>query len=468
MKATSVDKAKRLDIYCRKDGSFERTLLVKNASDDSDYDFTGHTVEFFVVDSWFKTPRLTLTDGDGLTVATGSIQIEIEAADLNIKKEDLYYFLWVTDADNKKYVWLNGRFIVNHQLFDGVTSTDEISVNDSPSPINIIISADGSGESTMPTFANGNTLDENNVAKWGGSFIENTVIQGGDVNLQLGATGDGNDTRLNRFILHVTQLLDILMPVGGTWRAISGTLQILMNSTSITMLHDKLISFGKFNADPILNIITENDGDTIVPSIQAKVPIAPPIVYVQEELDALDVTKYNGHLVFKDFSSSIARVKQPIYSDGAAWRYIIQLLDIDGVTLPQAIPGSGVPVARLPVGEGNTEANMTIKMTVAFELLSVVSATISAFADFVSGDLTLLTITKTTPGIYLLKMEAILLSGNRWMLTGTVTGPGDVNISGALYFEKDPAEFFDLFVTGGCVSSGQFSRLYWYYEKQSY
>ena len=51
MKATAVDKAKRLDIYCRKDGSFERTLLVTNASDGSVFDFTGYTVEFFVVDS---------------------------------------------------------------------------------------------------------------------------------------------------------------------------------------------------------------------------------------------------------------------------------------------------------------------------------------------------------------------------------------------------------------------------------
>jgi hypothetical protein len=455
MKKATFDPAKRLDLYFRINRNGSKAFVFKNSEGEA-RSLAYEEFEFNIKE--YSGGRISISIP--LTISENILTAEITEALSRVNEGEYYYELIRSDIGK---TWLNGKAIFHNGVFDGVDNdTEDITISETGETIEITVMESGTGGSG-PVYTSGNAIevDEENAVNLGNQFTKNTSIPGNEFNVELGTT----DSRLNRFLFRVADLFEVLMPTGGTWRAIVGTSQLLVNNVAIGMLHNKLIQFQDGASNAVLNIITENDGDIIVPSIQAKVPIAPPIVYVQSELDALDVTKYNGHLVFKDFSSSISRIKQPIYSDGAAWRYIIQLLDIDGVTTPQEINGSGQPAARLPIGEGNTEANMTIKMTVAFELLS---ATISALADFISGDLTLLTITKTTPGIYLLKMEAILLSGNRWMLTGTVTGPGDVNISGALYFEKDPAEFFDLFVTGGCASSGQFSRLYWYYEKQSY
>jgi hypothetical protein len=142
MKAITADPSKRLDIYARKDCSFDKEFTIVNSSDQSEFDLTGYTFVLYVFDSFLKAPKLTITESNGITITDNVIGISIDKSLLDFKKEDNFYFLEAT-IDGKKYVWLNGNFTVNHGLFDGVQETEQIEINLAADEITIEISMPG-------------------------------------------------------------------------------------------------------------------------------------------------------------------------------------------------------------------------------------------------------------------------------------------------------------------------------------
>lgn len=448
MKATAVDKAKRLDIYCRKDGSFERTLLVKNASDSSDFDFTGFTVEFFVVDAWFKTPRLSLIEGDGLTVTTGRIDIEISAADLNIKKEDLYYFMWVTSPDGSKYVWLNGRFVVNHQLFDGVTSTNELTINNTPDTINIIISADGSGEATMPTFDSGIELGEDNVARLGGTAKRDTTILGDGYDMIFGST----DSRVRNFLLRVADVFEVLIPSSGAWRAVVGTAQIAFGESGMSFFNDNIFEFRK--QGDMVNIleITTKEDDIVAPKVTVNELLELNNIDTQEAFDRIQTNVVNGK--YRDGSIAFYNVpgQQPqlIYNYGGSWQVIGGYVDLGRYTIPSPYAPTGfLQAIRNYEIQGNSSGSSFLKtfdrlfVTFVVDLAAVATSEfgIRLWHDPPGADpietTDVCTINTNTPGKYVIEVKlsvGIFSAGEedlkKLFITVTVSGPGDENSAG--------------------------------------
>lgn len=144
MKAITADPAKRLDIYARKDHSFDKEFTIINKSDQSEFDLTGYTFILYIFDSFLKAPKLTIDNTNGITITDNVIAISIDLTLLDFKKEDNYYFLEAT-IDGKKYVWLNGNFTVNNKIFDGIDEAEEIEINLAADEVVIEISMPGGG-----------------------------------------------------------------------------------------------------------------------------------------------------------------------------------------------------------------------------------------------------------------------------------------------------------------------------------
>lgn len=128
MKATTADPSKRLEIFARKDASFDKVFSCVYASDQEEYDLTGWTFRFDIFDSFLKEPKLSLGMGTGITVTGNEIAISMTPAQLDFKKEDNFYFLWGF-LSGKTYLWLNGRFVLNNKLFNGVDNTDTLTIS---------------------------------------------------------------------------------------------------------------------------------------------------------------------------------------------------------------------------------------------------------------------------------------------------------------------------------------------------
>lgn len=128
MKAITADPSRRLEIFARKDASFDKVFTCVNASDQSAADLTGWTYRLDILDSFLKEPKLSLTMGSGITVTDNQIAITMTPAQLDFKKEDNFYFFWGFYG-GKTYLWLNGRFVLNNKLFDGVDNTDTLTIS---------------------------------------------------------------------------------------------------------------------------------------------------------------------------------------------------------------------------------------------------------------------------------------------------------------------------------------------------
>lgn len=105
--AIDLARQKKTPFRVNRGQVIDYTIFVKNP-DGTDYDFTGHTGEMYVYNSFSKTdtPEYTIT----VTLATGSITFNHAA--ITRKREDAVYQLWITDNLGYRQPWLNGPFLI--------------------------------------------------------------------------------------------------------------------------------------------------------------------------------------------------------------------------------------------------------------------------------------------------------------------------------------------------------------------
>lgn len=114
-----ADISRRLDIVIRRGNTFEKEITVEN-EDGTPFDFTGYTGELVVVTNVDdRTPNLSFTAVNGLTLSEGKIKLYKTATQLKGFRDNSYmYFLKLTYPDSSVYLWLNGKFEVNEELYD--------------------------------------------------------------------------------------------------------------------------------------------------------------------------------------------------------------------------------------------------------------------------------------------------------------------------------------------------------------
>lgn len=251
MKKATFDPSKRLDLYFRINRNGSKAFSFFNVSG------TARSLiyeEYSLVIRKFQGGPVYITLP--LTIDTNVITATITESLSRINEGEYYWELIRVDLGK---TWLNGKAVFHNGVFDGVdTDTTDITIAESTETINITISESGTGGSDPIVYTSGNAVEvgTDNKVGWGNQFTKNTSIPGDSVNVELGTT----DSRLNRFLFRVADLFEVLMPIGGTWRAIVGTAQLLMNSESIGILHDSLIEFQRAGADRPVMAISTVDG----------------------------------------------------------------------------------------------------------------------------------------------------------------------------------------------------------------
>jgi hypothetical protein len=143
----SLDNSRRLDMIVRRGASFDKALLVKNAADNTDFDFTGWTGELKAFSSIADTNAdLTFSAAGGLTLATGSITLSKSDTVMNkFRRHDYFYFLWMTSPAGKKKLWLNGLFSVQEGLYDDETDSNELLITLTGDDVTLSISSVDAG-----------------------------------------------------------------------------------------------------------------------------------------------------------------------------------------------------------------------------------------------------------------------------------------------------------------------------------
>lgn len=144
MNAIAIDKARRLDIYTRKDATFYKEFLVLDAEGDP-YDFTGHTMSMKIFSKIRTNPALVVNIDNHMVIEEGKFTIDVPPDEMDFRKEDNYYQLWV-ENDEGTYVWLNGKFVVNNfNLFDGINATTGVAMTIGDQNVTIIIGGNTGG-----------------------------------------------------------------------------------------------------------------------------------------------------------------------------------------------------------------------------------------------------------------------------------------------------------------------------------
>jgi hypothetical protein len=131
-----------------------------NNGNGTPYDFTGHTAEMYVYNSFAKTdtPEFDID----VTLSIGTIAFSHGA--ITRKREDFVYQLWITDASGYRQPWLNGPFLVLNSEWNHEDSEDTITISPNGDDITLTITPlaggeSGSGDVTGPA----NSVDGNAV-----------------------------------------------------------------------------------------------------------------------------------------------------------------------------------------------------------------------------------------------------------------------------------------------------------------
>lgn len=162
MKKISTDPAQRLDIYSREGDKFDKTFTFKN-SDESEYDFTGKTLSFEVRKYEGDAALLTLTEGEGITITGGTVELLV--TDFSLTK-GTYFYVWKIDGEK---TWLNGYLHVHNGVFDNFTNTDTITVTENGESVTVTISTNGGNpftnddKSKLAGIESGATADQTDV-----------------------------------------------------------------------------------------------------------------------------------------------------------------------------------------------------------------------------------------------------------------------------------------------------------------
>lgn len=133
----TTDISKRLDIIARKAETFSKTIQVLN-NDGTGFVFTNYSAQLVVMSYMASiTPVLIFELGSGLTLSTGQILLEKDNSEMLINPKDYVYFLKITDPSDNINTWLNGKFIINQGMFDGVNHADDIVLEINGSPVTL-------------------------------------------------------------------------------------------------------------------------------------------------------------------------------------------------------------------------------------------------------------------------------------------------------------------------------------------
>lgn len=144
----NTDIVRRADLVIRRGNSFNKVFNVIDANG-APFIFTDYSASLEVYTSASdQVPNLVFESGDGLNLSLGTITLTKTADQLSTFRDRSYlYYLWVTDADGFKRLWLNGRFIVHEGVCDNFTDGINIEVNSlvintNGNPINLTIKTD--------------------------------------------------------------------------------------------------------------------------------------------------------------------------------------------------------------------------------------------------------------------------------------------------------------------------------------
>jgi hypothetical protein len=134
-------RQKKMPIRVNRGQEINFSINVDDAEGDS-YDFTDHTAELLVYNSFSKTdtPEFEIE----VTLSSGLMSFYREA--ITRKKRDLVYQLWVTDATGYRQVWLNGEFIVLSEEVNHEDGEDTIIISPSGDNITLTLSLSSATE----------------------------------------------------------------------------------------------------------------------------------------------------------------------------------------------------------------------------------------------------------------------------------------------------------------------------------
>lgn len=134
--AIDLARQKKIPFRTNRGQRIDRTIIVKN-EDGGNYDFSEHTAEMYVYNSFSKTttPEYTIT----VTLSSGEMRFTHDA--INILREELVYQLWITDASAYRQVWLNGPFLILNREWNYEDTEDTIFISPDGDEITLNVSA---------------------------------------------------------------------------------------------------------------------------------------------------------------------------------------------------------------------------------------------------------------------------------------------------------------------------------------
>lgn len=131
MSAIKLTGENYIDIHVRYGASINRVFDVKIKSSGLPFNFSGYTALLEVYTSEVdKTPNLTFSTSDGILATPGKITLSKPNTvwDVKLRRRSYIYFLWLTDSNNNKELWLNGKWIVEDSVnsYQNITTAIEI------------------------------------------------------------------------------------------------------------------------------------------------------------------------------------------------------------------------------------------------------------------------------------------------------------------------------------------------------
>jgi hypothetical protein len=175
----SFDPSRQLDLYFRVNRVGSKVFNFVD-SNGSAYTINGNTFQFILKDA-LGNGIFTLTSGNGLTIGTSSVTVAVTANQTNIAPAG---YVWELYLSNLGKTWLSGNAYFHSGVFDGVTSTSSITIDDADT-VTVTIS-DSSGVSAA-------TQSEVNTGTETAKYVSPATLQDRDdmaVALVDGATID--------------------------------------------------------------------------------------------------------------------------------------------------------------------------------------------------------------------------------------------------------------------------------------
>ena len=157
--AIDLARQKKLPFRVNRGQVIDFSILANNV-DGTPYDFTGHTAEMYVYNSFAKTDSAEFVIN--VTLSPGIIAFSHEA--ITRKREELVYQLWITDASGYRQPWLNGAFLVLNREWDQQDADDDITISPNGDDLALIITPLGSnkdidGGSAASVYSTGQNID---------------------------------------------------------------------------------------------------------------------------------------------------------------------------------------------------------------------------------------------------------------------------------------------------------------------